>query len=81
MIETHMKTQTLTHVSAAEFKRTLQALVAKEGSQKAAADRIGCSQASIMQALLNGRVGRKIPAYFGLKVVRALVPADKTQGK
>jgi len=77
-----MKTQKLAHVSAAEFRARLEAFVVECGSQQEAARMIGVSQPKLHQAILKGDVGRRVPAYFGLRVVRVLVPAaNENQGK
>ncbi len=77
---TNMKMQTIAHVSAAEFRRTLAAFIADCGSQQNAAAKIGVSQTKLHQAVSRSDFGRRVPAYFGLRVERLLVP-KKTQGK
>jgi len=76
-----MKYETLKRVSAAEFKATLEAFVAECGTQQKAANKIGVSQGKLHQAISQGNVGRKVPAYFGLRLERVLVRAEQSQGK
>lgn len=77
-----MKTKTLEIVPTEEVMRMTRAFIKQEGTQKAAAEKIGIGSTMLSQVLA-GKLfpGRKFPQFFGLKVVRVFVRDDKSQGK